>query len=160
MKTPKIKRYRLGVSRYFPSTHARKGEPTGFVDFILAGDKIHTIRGNYELWAKRMAEVQAGRAIIELFYWTGKPYHKDENGVGQVVFATLGKEDGVGIQRIDLAEEFFKTNWIVGQAEFSDQLLSTVAQHDGLSLEDFKAWFEGYDLSEPMAIIHLTNFRY
>ena len=35
-----------------------------------------------------------------------------------------------------------------------------LAKNDGLSLEDFTAWFKGYDLSETMAIIHFTPFRY
>ena len=29
-----------------------------------------------------------------------------------------------------------------------------------MSLDDFKAWFKGYDLHKPMAIIHFTNYRY
>ena len=82
MKT-QIKRYRLVVSRTFPMTHPRKGESTRFVQKIenytnkfgirtAGGSKSHTIRSNYELWSKRMAEVQAGRAVIELFYWEDK----------------------------------------------------------------------------------------
>ena len=35
-----------------------------------------------------------------------------------------------------------------------------LAKNDGLSLEEFKEWFKGYDLSQPMAIIHFTRFRY
>jgi len=35
-----------------------------------------------------------------------------------------------------------------------------LANNDGLSAEDFEAWFKGYNLSEPMAIIHFTEFRY
>ena len=27
-------------------------------------------------------------------------------------------------------------------------------------LNNFLSWFEGYDLTEPMAIIHFTKFRY
>ena len=39
-------------------------------------------------------------------------------------------------------------------------LLIDLAKNDGLSLDDFKAWFKSYDLSQPMAIIHFTSFRY
>jgi hypothetical protein len=35
-----------------------------------------------------------------------------------------------------------------------------IATNDGLSEDDFKAWFEGYDLSKPKAVIQFTNFRY
>ena len=34
MKTQKIKRYRLGVSRNFPITHPKKGKPTYFIEKI------------------------------------------------------------------------------------------------------------------------------
>lgn len=160
MKTPKIKRYRLGVSRYFPATHPRKGEPTGFVDFILAGDKIHTIRGNYELWSKRMTEVQAGRAVIELFYWSGKPYHKDENGIGQVVFATLDKDSGCGIQMLEFTSLGFRSRPIINGYMEDNFYFSPLAKNDGLSLQDFEDWFKGHDLYEPMPIIHFSPFRY
>ena len=178
IKTPKIKRYRLGVSRNFPATHARKGEPTYFIEKINSGlskyedrlsvsiglnkisKKIHTIRGNYELWAKRMAEVQAGKAVIELFYWSGKPYHKDENGVGQVVFATLDKYSGCGVQELGFTGneiEFPKIDTILKSYWIN---IGALAKNDGLSLEDFKEWFKKYDLSKPMALINFTKFRY
>jgi hypothetical protein len=35
-----------------------------------------------------------------------------------------------------------------------------LAKNDGLSLKNFKEWFKKYDISEPMAIIHFTKFRY
>jgi len=38
--------------------------------------------------------------------------------------------------------------------------IRTLAKNDGLSLQDFKDWFKGYDFSKPMAIIHFTRFRY
>jgi hypothetical protein len=38
--------------------------------------------------------------------------------------------------------------------------IDKLSKNDGLSLPDFKAWFMGYDLNEPMAIIHFTTFRY
>lgn len=41
-----------------------------------------------------------------------------------------------------------------------DMALTALAKNDGLSLEDFKAWFKNYDLSEPLAIIQFTKFRY
>jgi hypothetical protein len=35
-----------------------------------------------------------------------------------------------------------------------------LASNDGLSIQDFKDWFRGYDLSKPMAIIWFCNQRY
>ena len=173
MKTQKIKRYRLGVSRNFPITHPKKGQPTCFFDKITNAlipnsggcKKLHTCRANYPLWEKRMAEVQAGRAVIELFYWSGKPYHKDENGAGQVVFATLDKDSGCGIQELDLSlfvshKMAFANSTNPEYTSAVPILPSLIAQNDGLSLDDFKAWFKSYDLSNTMAIIHFTSFRY
>ena len=177
MKTVKINRYQLGIRRTFPTTHPQKGKPTYFVEKIqlglgliteLPGDcvidlepKLHILRANnifrtnVPLWKKRMEEVMSGHAIIELFYWEGNPCSNK-----QVVFAVLDKDSGCGVQKIYLKREFFKTNWVVDQSEFQDQLLSTIAKNDGLSLDDFKEYFKSYDLSKPMEIIQFTKFRY
>jgi hypothetical protein len=37
---------------------------------------------------------------------------------------------------------------------------SNIAANDGLSLDDFRAWFKGYDLRKSMVIIQFTKFRY
>lgn len=172
MKTAKIKRYRLGVSRTFPVTHPRKGKETDFETKILMGlqgynnSKLHTIRANYPLWEKRMAKVQAGRAVIELFYWAGKPYHKDENGVGQVVFATLDKDSGCGLQKLyfEVGNMYFPSVTVIehkiNKLKRFKGGVELLAKNDGLSVEDFKAWFAKYDLSKDMAIIQFTKFRY
>ena len=165
MKTEKIKRYRLAVSRTFPTTHPKSGQPTNFVDSIKvslafggSGNKIHTIRANYQLWEKRIKAVQEGKAVIELFYWEGKPYKSK-----QIVFATLDKDSGCGVQKINPNNEL--TFWYIPMTSnlniFSKPIyVPDLAKNDGLSLEDFKSWFRKYDLSKPMAIIHFTKFRY
>ena len=166
MKTQKIKRYRLGVSKTFPATHPRKGEQTWFVEKIndvmmpishnaIMGKKIHTIRSNYPLWAKRMEEVQAGRAVIELFYWADKPYRSK-----QVVFATLDKDSGCGVQELSFIENKIDFPSVPGGGYAARVTTEWLSKYDGLSLEDFKAWFKGYDLSKKMAIIHFTKSRY
>ena len=38
--------------------------------------------------------------------------------------------------------------------------LPLLAKNDGLSFNDWFYWFEKYDLSKPLAIIHFTKFRY
>ena len=171
MKTPKIKRYRLAVSRTFPATHPKSGQPTNFVDSIKvslafggSGNKLHTIRANYPLWDKRIKAVQEGKAVIELFYWEGKPYKSL-----QLVFAKLDKDSGCGVQVLEF-EEMIMTESPVLITKYKGLLrifrtktkieLEDIAKNDGLSLEDFKSWFRKYDLSKPMAIIHFTKFRY
>ena len=191
----KLIRYRLPVSRRFPATHPRKGELTYFIPkielsigqlklenncmgciidecdscFLRSGEcwpKLHTCRSNYDLWKKRFDKINSGEAVLELYYWSGSPYNYKRDGSKQVVFATLTKEDGIGIQKFRIGEFYDEINDIErayysidDRAKF-DLLTSTIAKNDGLSLEDWKAWFKGYDLSEPMAIIHFTSFRY
>ena len=179
MKAKKIVRYRIPVSIKYPATHKRAGEPTYFVEKILNATiscgllsvseaerlkidrdvfekcepKAHTIRGNYNLWAKRFEKIQRGEAVLELYFWSGKPYRSSS-----VTICQLGKDDGVGIEKL----QFITTTTAKVEKENTITLVVDVelSKNDGLSLEDFKEWFRGYDLSNPMAIIHFTNFRY
>lgn len=167
-----MKTYVLTVSRTFPTYHKRKGENTGFIEKIkrgqcsmydngcchsdcnLFGDdvKIHTIRLNYDFWSKRIREVQDGKAVLSLRYWSGKPYNSE-----QVEFLQLDKSSGVGCEKLSFNGKNILDH-LVGWDKETD--IINISNNDGLSLEDFKEWFKNYDLSQPMAIIHFTNFRY
>lgn len=154
------------VSKVFPSTHKRKGDNTFFPEMILSGlkmhhkltstciskppEKIHTIRSNYNLWAKRIKEIQEGRAILSLRYWSEKPYRSK-----QVEICQLDKNSGIGVQLLTEPDNFVYA-LINGKALNWGE----VAKNDGLSFNDFCEWFKHYDLSKPMAIIHFTDFRY
>lgn len=176
MKAIKLIRYRIPVSVRFPAKHPQKGELTYFVEKILSGQckgddcikfcsecqlnrhvtehspKLHTIRANYDLWAKRFEKINHGEAVLELYQWSGKPYASKA-----VTICQLGKDDGVGMQKI----ESFLWQYVFVEALGSGMVeIETIAKNDGLSLEDFAAWFKGYDLSQPLAIIHFTPFRY
>ncbi|RZL47547.1 MAG: hypothetical protein EOP00_11600 [Pedobacter sp.] len=152
-----MKTHVLIISRYFPKTHSKGGQDTDFLDKIFFNKtKKHTIRGNYNLWKKRIDEVLQGKAIISLRYWSGKPYNSK-----QVEITQFNQTSYIGIQKL-----FFEDNCIdipivfvpgVGAVE---QSIETIANNDGLTLPDFKEWFAKADLSEPMAIIHFTDFRY
>lgn len=155
MKTKKLKTYVLTVSREFPSYHPAKGKPTNFPTNILLGVKIHTIRANYELWKKRINEVNAGKAVLSIRYWDGKPY-KDK----QREFYQLDKDSGLGVQRLDGMCFVNHTAFIdETDVDFIPATLEQLANNDGLSLQQFKDWFRKPN-SEPMAIIHFTDFRY
>lgn len=156
-----MKTYVLTISRTFPAYHPRRVEETGFVEKIKAGEKLHTIRGNLALWQNRIAEVQAGTAVLSLRYWEGKPYNSP-----QVEFARLTAKDGVGVQLvyIDLSIPnipSFHPKYLTRDID-GFPLVGSIPMNDGLSVEDFAEWFiKGkYDLSQPMAIIHFTPFRY
>jgi len=157
-----MKTYIITLSRHFLANHKRAGEETHFKEKFLLGQgltdydtpslaKIHTIRANYPLWEKRIKEVQDGRAVLSIRQWIGKPYRSK-----QVEIATLTAENGVGVQKL----EFYNNTLGLCHIGIVYQRKYELAHNDGLSFEDWKEWFRGYDLSEPMAIIHFTKFRY
>jgi hypothetical protein len=152
-----MKTYVLIVSRVFPKTHKRAGEPTNFREKILEGEKIHTIRANYHLWAKRVEEVQRGEAIIAIRYWSGKPYNSK-----QLRICELDKNSGVGMQELRFYYDHIDGPYINTKERHIGYIgmTSLFSKNDGLSLDDFKEWFKGYDLSKPLALIHFTKFRY
>ena len=160
LKIKKMKTYVLTVSQTFPKTHKRAGEETGFIDKIKGGVKPHTIRANYELWKKRIDEVNAGNAVLSIRYWSGRPYYTK-----QVEICQLGKDSGCGVQALIFTDktllgatacgpEYPNPTWYFGLN------IGGLAKNDGLSELDFVEWFKKYDLSKPMAIIHFTDFRY
>lgn len=175
--------YVLTLSQSFPSSHRRAGEPTYFLEKMhnaLTGQnfclhntgmdnsygcttlwcetirekKLHTIRANYDLWAKRFEKIEAGKAVLSIRQWVGKPYGK---GSTQKEIAILTKDDGIGIQRLEFKNGNIWCPLVGGRSPYYP---SEIAASDGLSLTDWLDWFRGYDPTKPMAIIHFTNYRY
>lgn len=167
----KPSRYRLSVSRFFPAYHNLKWDDTNFIEKIESGEKIHTIRGNYELWRKRFDKIEKGEAVLELYYHSGKPYHSK-----QITFKTLTRDDGIGLQSIIphlksknemLINDFFEILTFETNENGHDSIthrnvfkINDLANNDGLSFPDFQEWFKKADLSKPMALIHFTAYRY
>lgn len=146
----KIKTYIITLSQKFPAYHPRKGEPTGFRESFRV-NKIHTIRRNYPLWEKRITEITSGDAVLSIRQWTGKPYCSK-----QIEIAKLTKDDGVGLQMFFPKIDLFRPTLIDGKSiDIPD-----IAHNDGLSFKDWLDWFSDYNFTEPMAIIHFTDFRY
>jgi hypothetical protein len=119
--------------------------------------KLHTIRANYDLWAKRFKEVERGEACISVREWTDKPYRSP-----QVEITRLTKEHGIGLQKLTFRR--VEQQCITGEPRFSGfepcYPCYDLATNDGLSLVDWLSWFLNYDHTKPMAIIHFTKFRY
>lgn len=150
--------YVLMLSKEFPKDHPKAGQSTGFADLLkvaLSGcnGKVHTIRKNYERWEKRIKAVQEGKAVLSIRQWKGRPYEK---GNVQIEIARLGKDDGVGIQKLERDQML---GWFIDGVD-SDVTTEELARNDGLSLDDWKEWFKDMDLSKPLPIIHFTKFRY
>lgn len=142
-------KYVITLSKNFPATHIRKGEETKFAEQVLAQQKIHTVRANYDLWKKRFEKVEKGLACIVLRQWSEKPYRSK-----QVDIITLTKENGIGLQKL----EFTQLGIFIDDID-SDLTYKELANNDGLSLQDYHAWFKNYPTS-PQAVIHFTGKRY
>lgn len=126
-----MKKYVITLSQVFPVTHCRNGEPTGFKGKFLTA---------------------IGKAEFCIRQWSGKPYRSK-----QVEIAVLTKEDGIGIQRMTVAGCATIHPIFVDTHSVSAE---TLARNDGLSLPDWRNWFSRYDLTEPLAVIQFTKFRY
>jgi hypothetical protein len=147
--------YNIILSQSFPSWHLRHGEPTCFVE-QLQMTKLHTIRANSTLWQQRFKKILAGDAELCIRVWLGKPYRSKTKEI-----IRLGKDSGIGIQELrfekDLYDLYSLQCPVVDGHSVRPEVL---ASHDGLSYEDWQHWFQNYDISQSMAVIHFTSFRY
>jgi hypothetical protein len=178
MPDKKKKTYVLTISKKFFKGHIREFQDTGFKKAILAGiinyhaagkpagGKVHTIRGNYDRWKIIADKVNAGEAELSLREWTGTPYRSK-----QEEFARLTK---LGIQKFEViwytfhfaplkimghsggTERVIKVK-IDGEEISFNQYHQTLPNNDGLSIQDFTAWFNDQFSG---AIIHFTDFKY
>lgn len=164
-----MKTYVLTVSKVFPKKHKNSGSETIFLDKIACAcfcekdcedccfkwPKKHTIRSNYDLWKKRAKEINEGKALLSVRYWSGKPYRSK-----QVEFCQLTE---IGLQKLSFFMNNINFPYIYEEDEMANYPIygiDLIARNDGLLLSDFKEWFKDYDLSKPMAVIHFTPFRY
>lgn len=160
-------KYVLMLSKTFPAYHPRKGEPTDFrlalkntldfwrydlspVDMLYC--KLHTIRVNYLLWKKRFEKIERGEACLSIRQWEGKPRRSKT-----IEIARLTKDDRIGLQRLDFKYGLLRAPIVDYRSTMAEVVL---ANNDGLSLEDWEAWFAKADTSKPMAIIQFSKFRY
>ena len=156
-----MKTYYLILSQIFPATHFKAGEPTGFKEKVETTIKrlgsgwwkLHTIRGNYERWEKIFNEIYADKACLSIRVWEGKPYRSK-----QIELVRLTREDGIGLQRLTFSKGY--PHRYLPMIDYKPKAIAILAKNDGLFLSDWKNWFKHYDLSQPMAIIHFTAYRY
>lgn len=116
--------------------------------------KLHTLRPNYDLWAHRAEEINAGRAVLSLRQWTGKPYRSKQNE-----FIRLEK---IGVQRAKVVHAPIAPGFPSSVGVFIDGRIKNiheVAKNDGLSVDDFCHWF-GKPLDDGCVIHFTENFRY
>ena len=146
-----MKTFVLTVSKQFQKNHSKAGQSTLFVEnisglFTSKNTKIHTIRSNYDFWLNRVNQINEGKAVLSIRYWTGKPYNSKQREI-----VVLEK---VGIQKLE-----DPTNFVFAPINGKCVNWELIAKNDGLSFDDFCEWFK-VRKKEPMAIIHFTEYRY
>lgn len=157
------KTYVLMLAKVFPMGHPKAGQPTGFKEKFLKGEKIHSVRGNLKLWVKRFISISAGKACLSVREWSGAPYRSKQNEI-----ARLTNKDHIGFQCLSFSTFTQGGITIIGDfyindSEVEDYYLEDLAYNDGLSDYDFEDWMTAdktKDLTQPLALIHLTAFRY
>lgn len=194
----------LTLSKRFPLCHTRKGEPTHFREelnntlndcqetvseldgAVVRERKIHTIRANFARWKHNISKIDGGGFYLSVRQWSAKPYRSPQEVITEI------PADIVGVQRLALRRECRVINHY---AEEQDKPIATamyydytaevdghpvpleiLAENDGLTVDDFKAWFAPVfaeaDKKYPQftglasavtidfAIIHFTKRRY
>ena len=161
-----MKTYVITLSKHFPAKHSRAGKETFFKEAIangINGDaekyeyqhyKIHTIRSNYEFWKRRVDEINAGKAVLSIRQWSGKPYQSKQ--------VEIQRLSNIGIQKGSLSYMSFSAYADILHEDGTGVHceIKDLANNDGLTESEFREWFKGYDLSNSLAIIHFTDFRY
>ena len=151
--------------------------------------KLHTLRAKCEAWKRKIDEVIEGDAILVVFAWSKKPYRSAQQDkfvfgkntdevvnfihrkytpdfINNKCRVVLKDEVEIGVQELEFGEtyHYFDKRDLDKMGTFGAgntyAKIKGLAQNDGLSEEDFREWFKNYDLSEPLAVIHFTNFRY
>ena len=180
------------LSKTFFPQHPKAGEPTGFAEKVKKGTKRHTCRCNYDYWKERIAKVKERGGVLSIRQWQGKPYEKGVPTVTildvpasivevQELIMTRSKEE-VKIYTEQSPKPYAETAVYDYEASIdgTPYPVELIAQNDGLTLEDFKAWFnpvfddyakkvqlskdgkvlEPSEITLKFAVIQFTTFRY
>lgn len=174
------------LSKTFFSMHPRKGQETGFKAKVTDGRKVHTCRSNYEYWRAKIGKITTTGGVLSVRQWSEKPYRSPQEIIADI------PADIVGVQKLELRRErqvvshfteegtkpIATTAYYDYTAEVDGQPvpLEILAENDGLTVDEFKAWFAPvFDDAEKkypklaglasaltldFAIIHFTKRRY
>ena len=176
------------LGKYFGPKHPRKGQETGFKDKVTDGRKVHTCRSNYGYWRAKIEKITATGGVLSVRQWSAKPYRSPQEVITEIPAGI------VGVQKLELRREKCVVNHYA-EAQLDDKPIISVvyydyeakvdglpvpleilAENDGLTVDDFKAWFAPIfaetDKKYPQfaglasavtidfAIIHFTKRRY
>jgi len=142
------------LSRKFPAYHKKAGKDTYFVEGFLKGlpeienykvptDLFSEISLALDIWQTLMPKyhtIRAGKRFkpgdkFSPRIWAGKPYRSKQIIIAPdiEVKKTWDIEIAIGMEGINLNGDWY--------FEHYKELLNTLSENDGLSVEDFESWF-------------------
>lgn len=143
----------LTLSQQYQKGHPKVGQPTEFVEKLKAGVKLHTIRSNYDLWAKRAEQINSGKMELSIRVWSGKPYRSL-----QIEVARLTK---LGVQRVCITRMGAEHEPAVEiDGHLIERGAAILSKHDGLSYWDWHDWFLKSTIQFEGVILQFTDMRY
>lgn len=143
------------LSKAFPRKHISFGKETDFQKKLENQEKIHTIRGNFELWKHNIDKIRNGSFFLSIRQWAGRAYWSKQ--------VEIKEYKDVGYERITMMynPETGKLKAVIGGKAYEN--VEEIAKNDGLELNDFIDWFFGQGTGRTFfqgVIIHFTKFRY
>lgn len=163
------------VSKKFFPQHPRKGEETLFREKVISGSKRHTCRNNYEYWKKKTDRLKEVGGVLSVRQWSANPYRSPQEVVKEIPAELVGVQKLILHRKKEVIEHYAEGTpepvAIITSYEYTATVegynipVGLLAENDGLTPEDFKAWFapvfdkEKADTLE-FAIIHFTKERY
>lgn len=152
MATKKRKMAVLMLSTTYMKGHSKAGKSTEFMHKLLAGTKLHTIRGNFEWWQSKAEKINAGEMCLSIRQWSGKPYRSQQVEIGRLY--------ELHVQRFEAvygSTDALPRVWVDG-CEVAD--VEQVALNDGLELEDWPEWLFKNTNHFEGAVLQFTKFKY
>jgi hypothetical protein len=170
------------LSKTFFPKHPKAGQETEFMGKVMVSVhqssiygnyyKIHTCRANYEYWKRKIYRLKAVNGVLSVRQWSGKPYGSPHETIVDI------PAENVDVQKLSLwinkRTDFYAEGEIApihsiieweARVNGNNIPVSVLASNDGLTVEDYMAWFlpvfekEKADILD-FAIIHFTKFEY
>lgn len=163
----------------------KANKPSDFAEKVKTGRKLHTIRGNFEYWDKKIAKMKETGGVLSVRQWSAAPYRSPQEVIIEV------PADKVGVQKLELTQEGLNISHTTesgesiasavvydyyAQVDGLPVTLFELAQNDGLTEKEFVAWFAPVfsaarakykklgrispSLTIDFAVIHFTPARY
>lgn len=170
------------LSKTFFPQHPKAGEATHFAKKVIHGEKRHTCRCNYDYWHERITKVQERGGVLSLRQWSGRPYEKGSTqerimdvpaSMVEVQRLVMSRQSNKYKERKGSVFEPSAEYRYFAEVDGTPIDVAEIAKNDGLTLEDFKAWFNPvFDEYEDkhgtgirasaltFAVIQFTTFRY